>query len=94
MQQAAEEKPQYFYRLVRVSRADGTATTVSMDPVLVTKACRVLGSFKDVNKLIRDAAGRYEKALHGSRSKFVSEQLQLTIAEALKQRASRNSSPD
>lgn len=84
--QEAPKKTTYFYKLVRVSRADGRATTVSMDPILVTKACQVLGSFKAVNRLIRDAAVAYDETLHKSRSGFVAEQLRHTIAQAVKQR--------
>lgn len=53
------EKTTYYYKLFRVKRSDGRVTTVSVDPVLVTKACQVMGGLKPVAKRVREAAYEY-----------------------------------
>lgn len=52
----------YYYKLFRVRRADGSVTTVSVDPVLVTKAMQVLGGPKQVGALVRELASQYVKS--------------------------------
>lgn len=49
------------YELFRVKRKSGKITTVSVDPVLVTKACQLMRDPKAVSKLVRDAAFNFEK---------------------------------
>jgi hypothetical protein len=51
--------PSYYYKLIRVKRSDGRVTTVSLDPVLVTKACEVMGGWREVLALVRQAAVAY-----------------------------------
>jgi hypothetical protein len=54
------EKTTYYYKLFRVKRSDGRVTTVSVDPVLVTQACRAMdGGLKAVAKCVREAAFEY-----------------------------------
>jgi hypothetical protein len=57
------DKTNYFYKLFRVKRSDGRVTTVSVDPVLVTRACQVMGGLKPVAKLVREAAYAYEPSV-------------------------------
>lgn len=60
---ARASRTPYYYKLFRVKRADGRVTTVSMDPVLVAKACQVLGGLPEVGQIVRNAALRYEPGL-------------------------------
>lgn len=71
----------YYYKLFRVKRKDGRVTTVSVDPVLVTKACQVIGSLREVGKIVREAAYEYEKTPEvSSCSRYVSRQLMEVVA--------------
>lgn len=73
-------KASYYYKLFRVRRNDGRVTTVSVDPVLVTKACKVMG-VKNVGKLVREAALAYQDGMYKNCSGYVSEQLRTAVAE-------------
>lgn len=76
-------KSVYYYKLFRVKRNDGRVTTVSVDPILVTKACQVMGSLRSVGKVVREAALTYEQGMHKNCSGFVSLQLQVAVAKAI-----------
>lgn len=73
----------YYYKLFRVKLADGRVTTVSLDPVVVTKAVERLGGHKEVGTLVRKLALSYRKT-DGVRScsRFVSQGLFTAIASA------------
>ena len=58
-----KQKATYYYKLFRVTRKCGKITTVSVDPILVTKACQVMGGLRNVGKLVRDAAFTYEAGM-------------------------------
>lgn len=64
----------YLYKLFRVKGSDGRSTTVSVDPVLVQAAMRVLGD-KEVARFIREASLRYSKTEGCSRSRHVQREL-------------------
>lgn len=76
-------KTTYYYKLFRVKRSDGRITTVSLDPALVTKACRVMGGVKEVGKAVRASAGIYEDGQARNCSGFVSEKLRQSIQECV-----------
>lgn len=70
----------YSYKLFRVKMADGRVTTVSVDPVLATKASQVLGGPKAVSALVRQLAFEYRKGPDcRSCSRFVGRGLQKAI---------------
>lgn len=73
-------KTAYYYKLFRVKRNDGRVTTVSVDPILVTKACQVMGDLRKVGKLVREAALSYEDGMYKNCSGFVSKQLREAVA--------------
>jgi hypothetical protein len=74
-------KTSYFYKLFRVKRADGRITTVSVNPILFTMACKTLpGGPKEVSRLARDAAFTYEDGMFKNCSGYVSKQLQEAIS--------------
>ncbi|MDO9176981.1 MAG: hypothetical protein Q7U16_01460 [Agitococcus sp.] len=76
-------KATYYYKLFRVKRDDGRVTTVSMDPVLVTHACRVVpGGIDIVGKLVRKAALSYKDGTSKNCSSFVAEQLRQEMKQA------------
>jgi hypothetical protein len=73
-------KSTYYYKLFRVKRSDGRVTTVSVDPVLVTRAVQVLGGLRPVGALVRKAALEYAKTPEFCAcSRFVQRQLQDAI---------------
>lgn len=75
------EKTTYYYKLFRVKRQDGRVTTVSVDPVLVTKACQVMGGLKPVAKRVREAAFEYvEGGEIKSCSGYVQSQLRTIVS--------------
>jgi hypothetical protein len=77
------------YELFRVKRNDGKVTTVSVDPVLVTKACQLMKDPKAVSKLVRDAAFNYEKdEINRSCSGFVTSHLREAISYMQKHKVS------
>lgn len=77
----AKKKTTYTYKLFRVKHKDGKSTTVSVDPVLVTAAIKVLGDTKEVGRLVREASLQYAKETDKcSRSRYVSRQLMERIA--------------
>lgn len=92
------EKTAYYYKLFRVKRSDGRITTVSLDPALVTKACRMMGGLKAVAAEVRASAYAYaEGGVTKSCSGHVQSHLQVLIAAKGKSNASttaevRNSS--
>ena len=49
----------YYYKLFRVTKSCGKISTISMDPVLVTKACQVLGGLEKVNEFAKETALKY-----------------------------------
>lgn len=81
MAQAKKNKTTYTYKLFRVKHSDGKSTTVSVDPVLVTAAIKVLGDSKEVGRVVREASLKYAKeTAQCSRSRFVSRQLMERIS--------------
>ena len=86
-------KATYYYKLFRVKRNDGRVTTVSIDPILATRACQVMGSLRTVGKLVREAALTYEDGMHKNCSGFVSQQLREAVAGAMTRRAMAQHSP-
>ena len=86
-------KATYYYKLFRVKRNDGRVTTVSVDPILVTRACQVMGGLRSVGKLVREAAMSYEDGMFENCSGFVSKQLRDAIAVAAIKRAQAASAP-
>jgi hypothetical protein len=80
-------KATYYYKLFRVKRNDGRVTTVSIDPILATRACQVMGSLRTVGKLVREAALSYEDGMYKNCSGFVSQQLREAVAGAMSLRA-------
>jgi DNA-binding cell septation regulator SpoVG len=79
-------KSTYYYKLFRVKRNDGRVTTVSMDPILVTKACQVMGGLRSVGKLVRESALTYNDGMHKNCSGFVSLQLRESVQRAVTER--------
>lgn len=79
-------KATYYYKLFRVKRNDGRVTTVSVDPILVTRAVQLMGGLRPVGKLVREAALAYEAGMYKNCSGFVSQQLRQAIAQAAAQR--------
>lgn len=80
-------KPTYIYKRFRVKKADGSSTTVSVDPELVIKACQTLGSLASVGKIVREAALSFESEAEGkgkNRSAHVSKRLQDLVIAAHK----------
>lgn len=76
------KRPTYFYKLFRVKRQDGRVTTVSVDPVLVTLACKVMpGGLKSVGELVRQAALDYTTDEFKSCSGFVANRLSIEVAK-------------
>ncbi len=80
MSTTAKPKATYYYKLFRVKRSDGRVTTVSVDPILVTRACQVMGGLRSVSKAVRDAAFEYEDGMFKSCSGYVSEKLRKEVA--------------
>lgn len=71
-----KRKTTYTYKLFRVKNRDGKSTTVSVDPIVVAAAIKVLGDRKTVGQCIREASLHYSKGDDGcSRSRFVHRQL-------------------
>lgn len=71
----------YFYKLYRVTRADGRVTTVSIDPALVTHAVKAFGSDRQVGSFVREVAARYQDGQYKSCSGYVSKALESKVAE-------------
>lgn len=71
----------YYYKLFRVKRKDGRVTTVSVDPVLVTRACQLMGTLDKVSKLVREAAVEYDPTMYKNCSGYVSMKLRETLVE-------------
>jgi len=84
-----QEKPKatYYYKLFRVKRKDGRVTTVSMDPILVTRACQLMGGLRTVSKLVRDVAFSYEDGMYKNCSGYVADQLRQEMAKVSAARA-------
>ena len=72
----------YYYKLFRITKKDGKVSTVSLDPVLATKAAHVMGGLKPVGKFVRAVASEYEDSMHKSCSGYVSSKLKEAIAPA------------
>jgi hypothetical protein len=80
-------KPTYTYKRFRVKKADGSSTTVSVDPELVIKACQTVGSLASVGKIVREAALSFESEAEGkgkNRSAHVSKRLRDMVVAANK----------
>lgn len=75
----SNQKTTYYYKLFRVRRSDGRVTTVSMNPVLVTQACRAMGSLRSVGQAVRTAALEYSDGKSKNCSHYVSEVLRNQI---------------
>jgi hypothetical protein len=70
-------KPTYLYKRFRVKRPDGGSTTVSVEPALVVKACKAIGSLNEVGKIVRESAIAFEtERLGKSRSAHVAKRLE------------------
>jgi hypothetical protein len=82
-------KATYYYKLFRVKRSDGRVTTVSVDPVLVTRACQLMGGLRPVGQLVRATAFSYEDGMSKNCSGFVAQKLRDSVNEAIQAR--RNS---
>lgn len=77
------------YELFRVKRKSGKITTVSVDPVLVTKACQLMRDPRAVGKLVREAAFNFEKDEENrSCSGYVTRQLREAITQMQKNNTS------
>lgn len=87
---AEKGKATYYYKLFRVKRNDGRVTTVSVDPILVTRACQVMGSLRTVGKVVREAALTYEDGMYKNCSGFVAQQLREAVAREAANRVSAN----
>jgi hypothetical protein len=79
--QPPNPKTTYYYKLFRVRRSDGRITTVSMNPVLVTQACRAMGGLRPVGQAVRVAALAYTDGQSKNCSHFVSEQLRSALTQ-------------
>ena len=79
-------KTTYYYKLFRVKRKDGRVTTVSMDPILVTRACQVMGGLRNVGKLVREAAFAYDESMYKNCSGYVSEQIRMAMTRTMAER--------
>lgn len=89
MQNSTTQKPKtsYFYKLFRVKRKDGRVTTVSIDPVLVTTACRNMpGGLREVGRFVREEALAFEAGMYKNCSGFVASRLSAKISEAMNAR--------
>lgn len=80
VQTQTSEKPHktnYMYKLYRVRSKVGKVTTVSLDPHLVIRAIRAIGSDKQVGDLVRAAAAEWDESNTEirSRSRFVQRRL-------------------
>lgn len=71
----------YYYKLFRVKRSCGKVTTVSVDPILVTRACQIMGGLTPVSKLVREAAAAYNPEEAKNCSGYVTEQLRKAMVE-------------
>lgn len=83
---SATQKPKatYYYKLFRVKRSDGRVTTVSLDPVLVTQACKTIdGGLREVSKLVRSVALGFEDGMYKSCSGYVRQQLTSAVETAM-----------
>lgn len=68
-------KVNYCYKLFRVKRGtDNGVTTVSVDPVLATVACRALGGIRAVSQRVRELSLNFDEQSPPARnrSRFVS----------------------
>lgn len=83
---SSKPKTTYYYKLFRVKRSDGRVTTVSVDPILVTRACQLLG-FRTVSQFVRATALKYEDGMFKNCSGFVSDQLRQEVQRAASARA-------
>lgn len=79
-------KTTYYYKLFRVRRSDGRVTTVSMNPVLVTQACRAMGGLRPVGQAVREAALGYTDGESKNCSHYVAEQLRGIISRMAAER--------
>lgn len=77
---SSNPKTTYYYKLFRVRRSDGRVTTVSMNPVLVTQACRAMGGLRPVGQAVREAALGYTDGESKNCSHYVAEQLRGIIS--------------
>lgn len=71
-------KVNYCYKLFRVKRgSDNGVTTVSVDPVLATMACRTLGGIRAVSQRVRELSLSFDQQVppQRNRSRFVSSAL-------------------
>lgn len=80
------QKATYYYKLFRVKRSDGRVTTVSVDPILATRACQAMGSLASVGKLVRETALAFEDGMFKNCSGYVSEQLRQAVKKASAER--------
>jgi hypothetical protein len=72
-----KQKTNYIYKLYRVKSKVGKVTTVSLDPHLVVRAIRAVGSDQKVSELVRAAAAEWDESDSEirSRSRFVQRRL-------------------
>lgn len=84
----AKPKASYYYKLFRVKRGDGRVTTVSMDPILVTRACQLMG-IRTVGQLVRQTAFEYQDGMGKNCSGYVAQQLREATQRALEERSAQ-----
>lgn len=83
-----KQKATYYYKLFRVKRQDGRVTTVSMDPILATRACQLMG-VRVVSKLVRELALTYQEGMYKNCSGYVAEQLRQALSREQAERQQR-----
>lgn len=86
--QKPNEKTTYYYKLFRVRRSDGRVTTVSINPVLATQACKAMGGLRTVGEVVRTAAKNYTDGQSKNCSHYVSECLRTEISRIASERRS------
>ncbi len=76
-------KKQYRYVRVRLCMEDGTITTISLNPTLVERATKVLGSEAKVREIAHNAAMEYVegKSPARTRSNYAARALQRLLLE-------------
>lgn len=84
--QKPNEKTSYYYKLFRVRRADGRVTTVSINPILATQACKAMGGLQSVGAVVRTAAKNYTDGQSKNCSHYVSECLRSEITRITTER--------
>lgn len=82
----------YYYKLFRVKKSDGKISTVSMDPVLVTKACQVMGGLNNVTDFVKSTTTKYNTEVGLNCSAFIAKELKDELKRRLSLRDTAKSS--